>query len=68
MKEKPADRLKRLRASKSDVLGRMKAIRQSKEGVGPVVRNADHKLSMLNDEVNRIGARIVKITDAIGAA
>jgi len=65
LKEKPEDRLKRLRARKGILLGRMKNLRLSSGGIGPLIRNADHKRNLLNDEVNRIGARIIKIQGAI---
>lgn len=65
MKGKPEDRLKRLRARKGDLLERMKSLRLSSEGIGPVIRNASHKRNLLNDEVNRIGARLIKIQEAI---
>lgn len=55
MKEATKDRISRLRARKGELLAQMKALRAAG------VRNLEHKMAMLNDQVMRIGERISKL-------
>lgn len=55
MKEQPEDRIKRLKARKAELLGKMKELRAAG------VRNVEHKVEMLNEQWLRIGERIIKL-------
>ena len=55
MKEATKDRISRLLTRKGELLDEMKALRAAS------VRNVEHKLAMLNDQVMRIGERINKL-------
>ena len=48
-------RISRLNARKAELLGDMKALRANS------ARNAEHKINMLNEQVMRIGERIIKL-------
>lgn len=58
MREKPEDRLKRLRARKNELLEKMKTLRRS-----TTVRNAAYKLDLINDEVNTITIKIMELQE-----
>lgn len=52
------DRLKRLRARKNELLEKMKTLRDS-----TTVRNAAHKLDLINDEVTTITIKIMELQE-----
>jgi len=55
MNETTKDRISRLRTRKAELLDEMKALRAAN------VRNAEHKIAMLNGQVMTIGERINKL-------
>lgn len=55
MKEQRKERISRLRTRKRELLDEIKALRAAG------VRNAEHKIDMLNDQVLKIEARIIKL-------
>lgn len=56
MKEQRKERIQRLKARKAELLAQMKELRGT-----PGVRNLEHKLDRLNEQVMRIGERIIKL-------
>lgn len=56
MREKE-NRLRRLRARKSQLLEKLKFLRENP------VRNAAHKLDLINDEVNTITIKIMELEE-----
>jgi len=57
MKETTKDRISRLQARKSELLGEMKSLRAAG------VRNLEHKLDRLNDQVMTITDRIIELRE-----
>lgn len=55
MREIPKNRISRLKVRKQELLGQIKKLRAGS------VRNAEHKIDRLNDQVLRIGERIIKL-------
>ena len=56
MREDPESRLKRLRGKKNVLLEKLR-------NLPPTIRNADHKRTMLNDEINIITVRIMELQE-----
>jgi len=57
MKEHRKDRIARLRARKAELLGEMKELR------GSNVRNKEHKLDRLNEQVMNITERVRELRE-----
>jgi len=55
MEEQRKDRISRLRTRKAEILVHMKELRAAG------VRNLEHKLDRLNEQVMKIGERIIKL-------